>query len=128
MGQRNHCQKCGNKNLYFVANVPYTPAEQKEYEKFAAMCAQQGMQGQDKFVGAVSVHCDFWFEIPKSRLKKLKDGDWHLQRPDVDNCKKSVLDACNLLVWADDCTIAQISATKRWTTGMPRTEVRVESL
>jgi Holliday junction resolvase RusA-like endonuclease len=130
VGQRSECPNCGNKDLYFMYSHEYTDKDQREYERFAAMCAQQGMTNCTcgKFVGAVSVHCDFWFGIPKSRLKKLKDGDWHLQRPDVDNCKKSVLDACNLLVWADDCTIAQISATKRWTTGTPRTEVRVESL
>lgn len=128
MGQRDACPHCGNKGLYFVANTSYTPKEQKEYERFGALCAQQAMRGHEKFVGATKVECRFWFEIPKSRLKKLKDGDWHCQRPDADNCKKSVLDFCNGIVWVDDCIISQIAATKQWTTGMPRTEVTISLL
>jgi Holliday junction resolvase RusA-like endonuclease len=128
MGHHEDCPHCHSRGmLYFVRNAPYTPSDQREYEKFAAMCAQQGMQGQEKFVGPTAMYCTFWFGIPKSRIKKLKDGDWHTQKPDTDNCIKST-DAFLGLVFADDCIIAKVSGEKRWTTGCPRTEVRIESL
>jgi Holliday junction resolvase RusA-like endonuclease len=127
VGQRSECPHCGNKDLYFMYSHEYTDKDQREYERFAAMCAQQGMQGHEKFVGPVWMHCDFYFEIPKSRIKKLKDGDWHTQRPDTDNCLKST-DAFMGLCFADDAIVSKVSGEKHWTTGAPRTEVRIESL
>lgn len=127
-GQLQECQYCGKKGLSFVRSNEYSPKEQREYERFAAMCAQQGMQGVDKFVGPVWVDCRFFFGIPKSREKKLHEGDYHTQRPDIDNCKKSVLDSANGIVWADDCSVVKLTAEKFWTTGCPRTEVKIESL
>jgi len=152
MGHHEVCPQCSGKSLYFVSNVPYAPSEQKEYERFAALCAQQGMsrfrgsvlpEGLNpnadlnkpghsdlpgKFSGPTRVECRFYFGIPKSREKKLKEGDWHTQRPDTDNCVKSVWDAMNKICFADDCMVVQMVAEKRWTTGVPRTEVSISSL
>ena len=58
----------------------------------------------------------------------LKEGDWHTQRPDTDNCVKSTWDAMNSLVFEDDCIVVQMLAEKRWTTGVPRTEVLISLL
>jgi Holliday junction resolvase RusA-like endonuclease len=113
--------------MVFLFSNEYTPAEQKEYERFAAMCAQQGMRGHDRFTGPTEMHCTFWFGIPKSREKKLRDGAWHTQRPDTDNCLKST-DAFLSICFADDCIIARVSGEKRWTTGTPRTEVTISLL
>jgi len=136
MGHHESCPKCGNKNASknycpqcHVANTPYTPAEQKEYERFAAMCAQQAMRGREKFIGPTRVECKFWFGIPKSRVRKLRDGDWHTQKPDTDNLVKSIWDSvCCGICTADDCTVVQMVAEKRWTTGIPRTEVSIYEL
>lgn len=128
MGQHDFCPKCGNPQLYFVNNIPFTPAEQKEYERFASLCAQQGMRGREKFVGPTRVECKFLFGIPKSRERKLRDGEWHTQRPDTDNCVKSIWDAMNKICFGDDCVVVQMMAEKRWTTGVPRTEVTIGSL
>ena len=106
----------------------YTDKDQREYERFAAMCAQQGMQGHEKFVGPCALYLKFYFEVPKSRARKIQEGDWHPQRPDRDNCEKSIMDACNGIVWADDCTVCFGQQECRWTFLVPRTEVRVESL
>ena len=127
-GQRAECPYCGGKNMAFVFSNEFSPKEQKSYEQFAAMCAQQGMRGREKFTGPTRVECQFFFEIPKSRVKKLKEGDWHMQRPDTDNCVKSVWDAMNKICFTDDCVVVQMTAEKRWTTGIPRTEVVISDL
>ena len=111
-----------------MANVPFTPAEQRDYERFASLCAQQAMNGRERFVGATRIECTFLFGIPKSRIRKLQDGDWHCQRPDTDNCVKSIWDAMNKICFGDDCVIAQMIASKYWTTGCPRTEVKISVL
>ena len=69
----------------------YTDKDQREYERFAAMCAQQGMQGHEKFVGPCALYLKFYFEVPKSRARKIQEGDWHPQRPDRDNCEIALL-------------------------------------
>jgi len=129
MGQRKECPHCGNqKTLYFSHSSEYSPKDQKEYERFVALCAQQGMRGRDKFVGPTRIECRFWLGIPKSREKKLKDGDWHTQKPDTDNCVKSIWDGCNQVCFADDCIVVEMQAEKRWTSGAPRTEVTISLL
>jgi Holliday junction resolvase RusA-like endonuclease len=127
MGQRKECPHCMNTKLYFSHSSEYTPADQRAYEQFAGMCAVQGMRGREKFSGPTEMRCVFWFGIPKSRAKKLKDGDWHTQRPDTDNCIKST-DAFLSICFADDCIISKVSGEKRWTSGAPRTEVFISSL
>lgn len=69
-----------------------------------------------------------WFQIPKTRAKKLSEGDWHTQRPDTDNIEKSVLDGLNGIAWADDSLACEIVARKKWTTGVARVEVILEGL
>jgi Holliday junction resolvase RusA-like endonuclease len=127
-GQRSECPYCQNKKLCFLFSNEYTPAEQREYENFASLCAAQAMNGKEKFTGATRVECRFFFPIPQSRVKKLKDGEWHTQRPDTDNCVKSAWDAMNKICFTDDCVVVQMAAEKKWTAGMPRTEVFISSL
>jgi Holliday junction resolvase RusA-like endonuclease len=129
MGQRKVCQYCENTQLYFSHSNEYTPKEQKEAESFIALCAAQAMRGREKFTGPSRIECVFYFGIPKSREKKLKDNDWHTQRPDTDNCVKTLWDsvACGICM-ADDCVVVQMMAEKRWTTGVPRTVVTISSL
>jgi hypothetical protein len=82
MGPHWECPHCGHKGLFFVKNENYADTDQKNAEKFSAMCAAQGMVGSEKFIGPTAVDCIAYFEIPKSR-KKLNEGDWHTQRPDL---------------------------------------------
>lgn len=63
----------------------------------------------------------------RNGCKRLHRGNHHSQRPDVDNCVKSILDGLNEVVFADDAIISEISARKIWgETGS--TEVEIEEL
>lgn len=35
-------------------------------------------------------------------------------KPDLDNLEKSFLDACNKVIWIDDCRIVDMRKTKKW--------------
>ncbi len=121
------CRYCGGKTLEFVANVS-TPGKKSEtYESFVALCAREaGANGGS--TEPVVLKADFYFQIPASRKKKLKEGIAHSQRPDLDNCLKSIKDGCNQVVWHDDCCVAEIHARKLWTHGEPRAEITIESI
>ncbi len=53
---------------------------------------------------------DIVFTCKKPRTTKLT-----YPKPDIDNYAKSVLDACNGVLWLDDSQIIHLYATKLWT-------------
>lgn len=58
-------------------------------------------------------HVKFIFPLPKSTPEKIKlklDGMPHMQKPDLDNCLKGLLDA----LFVNDSIVWDIHATKRW--------------
>lgn len=70
---------------------------------------------------------DFYFSIPVS-YKQERRHKYIAQpftfRPDVDNAIKFVLDACNSILFDDDCSIFKVSASKRYDLE-PRTEFAI---
>ncbi|MBO0887480.1 RusA family crossover junction endodeoxyribonuclease [Candidatus Bathyarchaeota archaeon] len=91
------------------------------------MCAREAGATGDR-TDAVRLVADFYFRIPASRQRKLAEGQFHTQRPDLDNCLKSIKDGLNQVAWHDDCCVVEIHAKKLWTHGEPRAEITVESL
>jgi Holliday junction resolvase RusA-like endonuclease len=57
----------------------------------------------------LSVKLEFIFSRPKS----VKRNN-HIITPDIDNICKLVCDACNGILWHDDCLITQLQASKRY--------------
>ena len=60
---------------------------------------------------------EFKFKIPKSYSKHKREqalAGVILPRQDIDNLTKSVLDALNTVAYADDKTIKEIHAWKRY--------------
>lgn len=54
----------------------------------------------------------FCMPIPRSRVREGLDGRPHLQKPDVDNLLKALLDA----LYDDDCAVWTCTAAKVWST------------
>lgn len=69
---------------------------------------------QDKIL---KLTIEFKFKIPKSYSKPKREQALEggiLPRQDIDNLTKSVLDALNTVAYADDKTIKEIHAWKRY--------------
>ena len=65
----------------------------------------------------ISVDLVFYISMPKSLSKKKRAemiGKPHLQKPDLDNLIKNVLDRANGLLWNDDDCVYEIKAKKVW--------------
>jgi Holliday junction resolvase RusA-like endonuclease len=90
--------------LRFITTFASTPKETVMYESLVSLSAREAI-GNQQFVGATGITLTFWMAIPKSRAKKLGEGDWHTQRPDVDNMVKAIFDGLNGVAWADDCVV-----------------------
>ena len=69
---------------------------------------------------AVKLHLKFFFKRPKSHVKtngELRKGisQQHVQKPDIDNLAKAVLDAMtDAGVWHDDSQIFHLVTSKHW--------------
>lgn len=77
-----------------------------DYKRFIEMYALS-----KKITLGNTFRADFYLPIPKSRIKKLKHGDYHQQKPDLDNMIKGLLDALK----KDDSDVSTIVCNKYWT-------------
>jgi Holliday junction resolvase RusA-like endonuclease len=94
-----------------------TPEKSNSYHKQAQTAAWLEMRGRQKFSGPVAVEARFVFRPPPSwpeRRRAEAFGRPHVQRPDLDNLVKQILDAMNAVVFGDDATVTEIKATKTW--------------
>jgi Holliday junction resolvase RusA-like endonuclease len=98
----------------------YTPATTLAWEAGARVDAMVAMRRDGLFEpmnGPVRVAVSAVFEPPKSwsRLERAKAMDGpHIIKPDIDNLAKAAMDACNGIVWVDDCQVCELSASKRY--------------
>lgn len=93
----------------------YTPAETVAFETIVRQIALEHFP--EPLVGPVRVIIVATFTPPASWSKR-KVADHlhrpHIQKPDLDNCQKAILDGLNRIAFADDSQVADIAARKVW--------------
>lgn len=98
----------------------FTPEKTVRFEDRLAMAAQLAMNGRPLLEGPLDVHVKIAMSIPASKPKKwqadaLAGVIRPTKKPDADNFAK-MLDACNLIVWADDAQIVELRVSKTYST------------
>lgn len=107
----------------------YTPKRTHDYEKRVKESYSGEMFPEDI---PLEVHIDAYFQIPKSASKK-KHGEMQrgsirpMKKPDADNIAKSICDALNGVVYADDKQVIRLVVDK-WYSDRPRAEVRISEV
>lgn len=112
----------------------YTPAATKNFEADITDKIKKIMEKERYKTFPAKVPLDvkvlFFFHIPASLSKKKKAqtcGQFVTKRPDIDNLLKSVLDAMNGIVYADDAQICHLSALKVYHQNkMMKDEIQIE--
>jgi Holliday junction resolvase RusA-like endonuclease len=112
----------------------WTPAKTKAHEDLIALQARSAKARsatRHEFGGAVMVTVHYHMPMPRSWSKKRKEAQrfaHHIQKPDLDNLVKTVLDALNkAAIWQDDAQVASVTASKIWAdTGS--TEIEIATL
>lgn len=105
----------------------FTPEKTVNYESFVAFNAQVAMQQcadgdlkkRDLFDGPLQANLLIGVQIPasfskKKRAQALAGEIYPTTKPDIDNCIKSVFDAMNGVVYADDKQIVTTVCKKRY--------------
>lgn len=110
----------------------YTPEKTASYENLVKVTAQAAMRGIPPFEGAVAVGIHLFVTPPASWSQKkqreaLSGGIYPTSKPDLDNCLKGIMDACNEIVFKDDKQVVDVVVSKRYCTSA-RAVVQVISL
>ena len=95
----------------------YTPARTRQYEKHVAFCAATSLALWRKEHGRWDMDAGFCVTL------RVVMGDE--RRRDLDNCGKSILDALNGILWADDSQVQELNVKRELDRACPRVEVDV---
>lgn len=111
--------------------VMYDPKESKDYKRYVSIIARQHAP-KTLLEGALSVRMKIYRQIPKSTTKKdraliFEGVKRPVSKPDTDNYVKSVLDACNGILFKDDSQIVDLYASKFYSE-QPRVEIRLQEI
>lgn len=108
-------KKCVADHQGFVST--YTPPETVKNEERIAWLAKAAMRGAAPLDGPIEMLVELRMGIPTSWSKKKQVAAASgavraTKRPDLDNCVKSVLDACNGIVFMDDGQVVALTVRK----------------
>ena len=109
----------------------YTPERTVNFEARLAHAAQAVMDGRPLLDGPLSVIVQAFMPVAASKPKKFQEAALlgsirPTKKPDWDNFGK-MLDALNLIVWADDAQIVDGRVLK-WYSARPRLVVTVQKI
>ena len=110
----------------------YTPKKTAVYEQVIGLHARAAMKGHKILTGAIKLSVTAYMPIPhswslKQKTKAMSGALRHTKRPDLSNIIKSVEDALNGIVYADDAQIDRYGESRKAFSSIPRTEIVVEA-
>lgn len=91
----------------------YTPLETRQFEQSIRMLLK-GQWNKKPLTGPLIVRVSSYIERPESESSKYKTAKHHTKKPDSDNLAKSLIDACNKILWNDDAQITSLRTAKFW--------------
>ena len=111
------------------SGIVYSDPTTKKYEAHARIAAQNAIGNGKPITEPLYVMVEVELPVPQSwshkkQRRALEGIIAPTKRPDVDNLAKSALDACNTIIWHDDCQIVGLFVVKRYSE-MSRLTIRV---
>lgn len=95
----------------------YTPDATRSYEDLVKVCYTIATDREPPTDKAVAVYITVWM-VPAKSLSKKKKAELTerppMNKPDVDNIAKIVLDALNGVAWKDDKQVTALEIIKLW--------------
>ena len=97
----------------------YEPEQCRNYKAYAKSCLAQ-TRPLGLLDGPIRMVIEVYILKPKSWPKKRCFAD---TKPDADNLAKTIMDACEGLIYTNDSRVITLLVTKQLTTTEPRVEV-----
>lgn len=114
--------------------VAFDPKQSRDHKNWIKFCATDAVKicGWQYSEKPLAVVIEAYFEIPKSKTKKFKEGAMQgtilpVVKPDLDNIAKGVLDALNTVIFKDDSQIVELTV-KKFYNDEPYTKVLIQEL
>lgn len=89
-----------------------------DWKAMLRLQASKAMESRHPLPSGVAIGLTATFFFARSKQMEKDDPGRinyrHVRSPDADNLIKAVKDAFNLIVWADDCQVADECIYKRW--------------
>lgn len=100
---------------FFGKGRVFTPKATVQQEKTIGWLAKEAMRGAPLMIGPVSLEVEVILTPPQSWPKKKREAArYSTNAKDLSNTIKAIEDGMNEIVYKDDCQIAMISASKRY--------------
>ena len=109
----------GRPRLNSYTGAVYTPTRTKDYENLVMQYFMIKYPKFKQLEGRVSVEIVANFEVPKSTKKQdkilmLENKINPIEKPDIDNIVKIILDAMNEIAFKDDTQITKLNVEKKY--------------
>jgi len=100
------------------------------FESVKTNAYEQRIKTNRQLSGALELNIFFELPYPKSMSKKKRtENVFVITRPDIDNYIKAVMDAINNSgLWIDDSQVVGLKASKYYTSGIPKTIIKITEL
>lgn len=99
----------------------YTPKKTEQAEQDIKKMAGYAMCGDPPLQGALELSVIFRMAVPASWTKGKRQQAYRQEmrpavKPDIDNLIKTVMDACNGVIYLDDSQVIKLAASKVYVT------------
>ena len=126
-----HGKVVGKARPRFAGGHTYTPTSTRTYERKILRAFREA--GGEKMSGPLHVDFEAVYGVQKSASKRdralrLRGDELAIQKPDVDNICKILLDALNKACYQDDAEVVSVRAIKGRYEEDPRLIVRVREM
>lgn len=106
----------------------FTPSETVSFERAVGLIAAKKIETPLDGPLRLDIRAFFTPAASKSRKRRAAMvGTPHVQRPDLDNIQKAILDGLNRIAFGDDSQVAEMSSGKEWD-DRERTEITITRL
>ena len=86
--------------------------DKQKQEKLVTGITLRKLHTEPPLQGPLHLTIVFYMPIPVTKKKKIKEGDPHFIKPDLDNLEKYIGDCANKILYCDDCQIARKNSSK----------------
>ena len=107
-----------------------TPKDTVNYENWIRINYRE--QDGRYIEGPIEARIFAYHKVPKSyskkRIEAIREGlEYPTKKPDIDNIVKIILDSLNGIAYKDDSQVVKLIVLKKWTEGIERIELGLES-
>lgn len=107
------------RDRFLTSGQSYTPETTRDYEKLVKVtCSEKCALRKPDYPGQVAVDITAYYPLPAASTKaptaQIRNGTRPIEKPDLDNIAKIIMDALNHVAWQDDRQVVCMVLSKKY--------------